>query len=249
MINHTKYKLFHKLSAWAVHLFTASAAFFGLISLLEIYEHNYVIAFWFMALTIFIDATDGTLARLVKVKQILPQIDGALLDNLVDYLNYVVVPSVFLWIHPGLLPQEYALWVILAIVLTSAYQFCQSDAKTPDHFFKGFPCFWNIAVFYLFILNTSSHTNTIVLIILSLLIFVPIKYVYPSRLDYLTNSKQLKIIMHCCSIAWGISTLFLLLQYPIVNPLWLSISLSYVVLYAGLSLYRTKIPLEMAVTT
>lgn len=244
MINNN-FTLLHKISAWSVHIFTASAAFIGFLSLLEIYNQNYINAFWLMALTIVIDATDGTLARLVKVKQVLPEIDGALLDNLVDYLNYVIVPSVFLWVHPDLLPNEYAVWVIMAVILTSSYQFCQSDAKTADHFFKGFPCYWNIAIFYLFILNTSSYTNTLVLAVLCLLIFVPIKYVYPSRLDYLTKSRRLKQLMYLCSVLWGISNALILLMYPVINPLLLTISLSYVALYVSLSLYRTKFPLEI----
>lgn len=247
MPNQQKYSHLQKFKAWSVHAFTAIGAFIGLLSLIKIYEHNYIQAFWLMALTIVIDATDGTLARMVKVKKILPNIDGALLDNLVDFLNYVIVPTFFLWVHPDLLPQQYVTWVIMAITLTSAYQFCQSDAKTPDHFFKGFPCYWNIAVFYLFILNTSSYTNTIILIILCILIFIPIKYVYPSRLDYLTKSKQLKQLMHFCSFLYGLSTALLIFLYPQINKIFLSISLGYVVLYLGLSLYRTAVPLNEVV--
>ena len=91
------------LSAWAVHAFTASAAFFGVLTLVNIYHHDYVQAFWYMAITIFIDAVDGTMARLVRVKEILPKIDGALLDNIVDFLNYVVTPSFFLWVKSDML--------------------------------------------------------------------------------------------------------------------------------------------------
>lgn len=82
----------HYLVAWAVHAFTASAACFGLLTLAKIYQHDYVQALWFMAVTVVIDAVDGTLARLVRVKTVLPNIDGALLDNIVDYLNYVITP-------------------------------------------------------------------------------------------------------------------------------------------------------------
>lgn len=243
----SEYSFLQKCSAWAVHVFTASGAVIGIMSLIKIYEHNYIQAFWLMALTIVIDATDGTLARLVKVKHILPHIDGALLDNLVDFLNYVITPAFFLWVHPDLLPTEYASWVITAITLTSAYQFCQAEAKTPDHFFKGFPCYWNLVLFYLFILDTSSYINTLVLTILCVLIFVPIKYVYPSRLDYLTNSKKLKRLMHVCSLLYGISTLLVLLFYPQKNNIFLSISLGYVGLYLTLSLYRSAYPLNEVV--
>jgi phosphatidylcholine synthase len=241
-----KYRLSQYAAAWAVHAFTASAAFLGILTLIKINEHSYVEAFWFMAATILIDAVDGTFARLVNVKEILPHFDGALLDNIVDYLNYVITPCFFLWVKSDLLPPEATLWLILTISMTSAYQFCQADAKTPDHFFKGFPCYWNFAVFYMFIFNSEAYTNLWILMTLSILIFVPIKYVYPSRLDYLTNSRQLKILMHLCSLIYGMSSAFLLWYYPSSNPLGLAVSLGYVLLYLILSLYRTYSPMIIA---
>ncbi|HEL8431576.1 TPA: CDP-alcohol phosphatidyltransferase family protein, partial [Legionella pneumophila] len=89
-------------AAWFVHVFTASAACIGVFSLYKIYQHDYVFALWLMAITVFIDAVDGSLARLVHVKSVLPKIDGALLDNIVDYLNYVITPCFFLLVKPGM---------------------------------------------------------------------------------------------------------------------------------------------------
>jgi phosphatidylcholine synthase len=236
----------HYMAAWAVHLFTASGAFIGVLTLNKIYQHEYVFALFLMTVTVFIDAVDGSFARLVQVKKILPQIDGALLDNITDYLNYVVTPCFFLLVKPDMLPQAYSFLLVAAISICSAYQFCQSDAKTPDHFFKGFPCYWNIAVLYLFLFDTSMHFNALLLSGLCVLIFVPVKYVYPSRLDYLTESFVLKVLMHCCSIIYGISTLFLLISYPKVDTFWMDVSLSYVVMYLCLSFYRTYYPMFKA---
>jgi phosphatidylcholine synthase len=232
------------MSAWAVHLFTASAAFFGILSLHAIYQHRMVVAFWFMAFTVFVDAVDGTFARKLKVKLVLPNIDGALLDNIVDFLNYVVVPCFFLLVQPNILPPMLTQWLVAAICITSSYQFCQSDAKTPDHFFKGFPSYWNFAIFYMFIFGTAPWTNAFILIGLCILVFVPIKYVYPSRLDYLTPSRQLKLLMHLCSACFGLSTLFILWNYPTIHPFSLGVSMGYIALYLGLSIYRTFFPLE-----
>lgn len=233
----------HYLVAWAVHAFTASAACFGILTLISIYQHNFIKALWFMAVAVVIDAVDGTLARLVRVKSVLPNIDGALLDNIVDYLNYVITPCFFLFVKPNMLPSGYLLFIIIAIIITSSYQFCQSDAKTPDHFFKGFPCYWNIAVFYMFIFDTSEMTNALILTILCILIFVPIKYVYPSRLDYLTESKSLKIMMHSFSLIYGLSSAIILWNYPHMGSLWLSLSIGYVIFYLTVSVYRTYSPM------
>ncbi|VEG89971.1 phosphatidylcholine synthase [Legionella spiritensis] len=237
------YHPFHYLVAWGVHAFTASAACFGLLTLIKIYQNDYVQALWFMAIAVVIDAIDGTLARLVKVKSVLPGIDGSLLDNIVDYLNYVITPCFFLFVKPNMLPAGFILPIIIAITITSSYQFCQSDAKTPDHFFKGFPCYWNITVFYMFILNTTMYTNAIILSVLCLLIFVPIKYVYPSRLDYLTESRALKVMMHIFSLIYGISSGLILWNYPNTDRIYLTLSIGYVVMYLCLSIYRTFSPL------
>ncbi|MCL9685578.1 phosphatidylcholine synthase [Legionella maioricensis] len=236
----------HYAAAWGVHLFTASAACIGVFTLYKIYQHEYIFALWLMAVTVFIDAVDGSLARLVHIKSILPKIDGALLDNIVDFVNYVITPCFFLLVKPDMLPPEYSLVIITAITITSSYQFCQADAKTPDHFFKGFPCYWNIAVFYMYILNTSMSFNALLLSLFCILIFVPVKYVYPSRLDYLTDSKILKILMHCCSVIYGISSACLLINYPETNNLWLSLSLGYIGMYLFLSFYRTYSPMIKA---
>ena len=236
----------HYFLAWAVHAFTASAAFIGVLTLFKIYHHQFQQALWLMGITVFIDAVDGSLARLVHVKTILPKFDGALLDNIVDFLNYVITPSFFLLIKPDMLPASYAIGIVVAITIASSYQFCQADAKTPDHFFKGFPCYWNIIVFYLFIFNTSMTANMLILTVSCILIFVPIKYVYPSRIDYLTNSKRLKILMHACSLLYGITSCLVLWQYPQSQPLCLGLSLGYVVMYLALSIYRTYMPLNAA---
>lgn len=240
------YRPVQYIAAWIVHIFTGSAAFIGLWSLLKIHEHEYIFALWLMAITVVIDAIDGTCARLVHVKSVLPKIDGTLLDNIVDYLNYVITPSFFLLVKPDMLPPNIALFIVLAMTMTSAYQFCQADAKTPDHFFKGFPCYWNITVFYMFIFNSSMVLNAWILSLLCLLIFVPIKYVYPSRLDYLTESKSLKRIMHTFSMIYGISSTLILWEYPSIDTLWLVLSFGYIIMYLMVSFYRTYSPMILA---
>lgn len=231
------------LMAWFVHAFTATAACTGLMTLICIQEHRYTEALWFMAISVVIDALDGTLARRLHVKTLVPKIDGALLDNMVDFLNYVITPCFFFYTKSDLLPQTYALPILMAIIMTSAYQFTQVDAKTEDHFFKGFPCYWNIALFYMFIFNTSPWFNFLTLAAFCVLVFVPMKYVYPSRLDYLTESRPLKICMHIFSCLYGLSSASLLWQYPQSNRLGLGVSLVYIVIYLASSVYRTYYPM------
>ncbi len=231
------------IAAWLVHLFTASGAVIGLVTLSAIHRKEFVTAFWFMGAAIAIDSLDGYLARRSNVKKIAPQIDGALLDNILDYINYVVAPAFFL-LEGDLLPHDWRLVGTSMIVLASAYQFTQHDAKTKDHFFKGFPSYWNIVVFYLFFWQTLPWINLVIVIMLSIMVFVPIKYVYPSRLDYLSRNIWLQWAMLVATLLWGAASLALLWLYPDTNNILVLLSVGYAVVYAMISLYRTFVPLE-----
>lgn len=231
-----------RLAGWLVHAFTASGAYVGVLALYAIYQGRYIDSFWLMGMAIVIDAVDGLFARLIKIKEAVPRIDGALLDNIVDFFNYTIVPAFFL-IVTGLVPTNWRLFCVIVIILSSAYQFTQVDAKTSDHFFKGFPSYWNIAVFYLFFWQMQALTNLIILFLLALLSFVPIKYIYPSRLDYLAQSPFPRLAMLLATIGWGLATGGLLWLYPKSNHLLVSISMGYMILYVLISFYRTLNPL------
>lgn len=228
--------------AWLIHAFTASGAFVGLLTLYAIYQHHFVASFWLVSMSIIIDAVDGMLARAFNVKEVVPVIDGALLDNLVDFFTYTLVPCFFLLVSNVLTPQ-WRLPCVFVITLASAFQFTQVDAKTQDHFFKGFPSYWNIAVFYLFFWQMSGMTNAVILLALAVLSFVPIKYVYPTHLEYLSANPYLRAGMAASTIGWGVVSIWLLWLYPATNHVLVAISLGYIIFYVGVSLYRTLFPL------
>ena len=215
--------------AWAVHLFTAGGAVAGLLAITRIHAGDFRAAFFYMAAAVVIDGLDGFFARAVRVKERLPNFDGALLDNIVDYFNYVAVPAVFIC-ESGLLTQPWSGVAASAMLLSSAYQFCRKDAKTEDHFFLGFPSYWNIVTLYLFLLGPAPPLlNLAILLGLSVMAFVPIPYVYPSRTAF---ARQLTLTL---TGLWAIVLLFALARYPEGHrtPAWLS--LGYVGYYLMLS--------------
>jgi phosphatidylcholine synthase len=231
-----------RLAAWMVHILTASGAVLGILALFAIYQHRLLDSFWLMGAAILIDAVDGLLARIANVQIAAPKIDGALLDNIVDFLNYTIVPAFFLLVTT-LLPADWRKVCVASVIFASAYQFTQVDAKTADNFFKGFPSYWNIVVFYLYFWQMNAWANLIILFSLAILCFVPIKYVYPSRLDYLTHSYILRVAMLLATILWGVATVGLLRSYPETNLLLVIVSMGYLGLYGAVSLYRTWVPL------
>lgn len=217
-------------AAWSVHAFTATGAVLSLLSLTAVMRQDWPAALGWMLGAMLVDSVDGFLARAVGVRTVLPGFDGALLDNIVDYLGYVVVPAVIV-LRAGLVPAGTETIAAAGMLLASAYQFCQRDAKTEDHFFKGFPSFWNIAVLYLFFLPTPAEGNLALLALLALGAFVPARWAYPSRMS------RLRGITLALTGLWGVSLAGLVLTYP-DPPSWLlGVSLSYVVYYVGASLW------------
>jgi phosphatidylcholine synthase len=222
-----------KALAWSVHLFTATGAVWGLLTLLAVFEQNWRAAILWMIIAMFVDGFDGMLARWFHVKEYAPQVDGALLDNIIDYLNYVVVAALILIKAPNLLPAGWELVGAFSILLTSAYQFTQVDAKTDEQsfFFKGFPSLWNFLVLYMMLLQLNPWINLAALVVCNVLVFVPVKYLYPSRNTRLRRLTLILTYLYGAIGIWG------LMQYPSV-PQWIVwISLGYVVYYALLSFF------------
>ena len=206
------------LKAWLVHIFTALGGIFALLGIYYIHMNLWINAFWMLSICLFIDSIDGTLARKFHVKSIIPQIDGALLDNLIDYVAYVIAPAFFI-LAKGMLPDGLHFACVSLLIIASSYQFTQKDAKTTDNFFKGFPCYWNITVFYMFIVDGSKLFNLSVLLLLIALVFVPIKYIYLSRMEYATNSPTFQKCIYIATVLFSISSLILLTFYPDRNNL------------------------------
>jgi phosphatidylcholine synthase len=221
------------ISAWGVHLFTASGAVWGFLALLAIFDHDWRAMIIWMIVAIIVDGFDGMLARWADVKTYAHGIDGALLDNILDYLNYVIVPALFL-VEADVLPYGTRLIGACAILLTSAYQFTQIDAKTDDHHFKGFPSYWNVMALYMLLMNLPPWLNLGFLTLFNVMVFIPVKYIYPSRNSYL---RQLTLVL---TYLYGAVGIWGLLQYP-NQPKWVVwVSFIYVAYYMGLSMLPKK---------
>jgi phosphatidylcholine synthase len=215
--------------AWLVHLYTAGSAVLAFLATRAIVEYRFRDAFFWLAAALVIDSTDGVLARAARVSHRIPWFNGAKLDDIVDYLTYVFVPAVFVW-RSLLEPDAWALPVTAAMLLSSAYGFNREDAKTSDYFFTGFPSYWNIVVFYLFVMRLTPQVNAMVLIALAALVFVPIRYLYPSR------TPKWRGVTLALGIAWGIVLLAVLWRLPDISPPLLWTSFVFPVYYVILSL-------------
>jgi phosphatidylcholine synthase len=220
-------------AAWMVHVYTATGTVLAMLTVIAVLEGDTVRALWLGLAAMVVDGTDGMLARHLEVKRWVPWFDGALLDNIVDYLTYAFTPMVLLW-STGYLGEGTSATVLAVMpLLASAYQFCRVDAKTEDHLFLGFPSYWNVVAFYVIVLDLDPTAVAVVLTVCAALVFIPVGYVYPSRTDTL---RGLTLVL---TTVWLASYAVLISQLPSPSSVWLTVSLVYVVYYVALSLHLT----------
>jgi len=219
----------YRALGWAVHGYTASGAVLGLLAVEFAATGRFRAAFVAMALATVIDSSDGPMARGLRLRQLIPQFDGALLDNLVDYLTYVIAP-VFLMLQARLMPSGLAGWAIAAaIVVSSAFGFCRVDAKTADNYFRGFPSYWNLVAFYLYCFAFGRAVNAAIVLVLAGLVWVPSKYIYPNR------TLRLRPLTLSLAAVWAVLVAIILFELPHPKPLLVWCSFGFIGYYLVVS--------------
>jgi phosphatidylcholine synthase len=222
-----------KAAGWLLHLYTASGTVLALLAVTAAFDRESVRALWILFAALIIDGTDGMLARRLRVKETIPGFDGARLDDIVDYITYAFAPMVLLWTGDHLPPGTWGAVLAAIPLLASSYQFCRSDAKTPDHSFLGFPSYWNVVALYVVVLQLSPAVTALILLLCAALVFVPIKYLYPSR----TNTfRRLNLAL---ASLWLVLYAVMLAGVPDPNPVVVGLSLLYIGYYLVMSVYVT----------
>ncbi len=187
-------------AAFAVHVFTACGAGCALFALLAAVGARWSAMFVWLGLALAIDGIDGSLARRLRVVEILPRWSGEVLDLVVDVLNYVFVPAYAL-VAGGLLPQPIAVPLGLVVVVTGALYFADRRMKTADYYFRGFPAIWNVAVFYLFLLKLPGWIAAAIVAALAVLTFAPVHFIHPVRIA------RLRMLTVAALVLWALLAL------------------------------------------
>lgn len=171
-----------KVAAFGIHSLTALGALFGFLALIEAAAHRWEAAFYWLGIALIVDGIDGPLARHFDIAGKLPRFSGEKLDLIIDYLTYVIVPAYIIY-EAGVLPSALSLPAAALIVLSSLFHFIDSDSKTADGFFVGFPAIWNIVALYFFIFPMPVALALCIVLVLAALTFFPLKWVHPVRVQ------------------------------------------------------------------
>ncbi len=187
-----------------VHLLTGFGIIAGYFALIAVMNNNQKEAFLWLGLAFLIDSVDGTLARKFNVKKNLPNIDGKMLDSIIDFFNYVIIPSIMIyWFR--YVPDQFLLLIPAILIFISIYSYVNLNILTNDNYYNGFPAIWNVIVLYFYIFGTSQNVNLILLTLLIFLKFSPLKCIHPLRVK---RFKNLSIIF---AIIWFLTSALLIL--------------------------------------
>ena len=187
-----------------VHLLTGFGIIAGYFALIAVMNNNQKEAFLWLGLAFLIDSIDGTLARKFNVKKNLPNIDGKMLDSIIDFFNYVIIPSIMIyWFR--YVPDQFLLLIPAILIFISIYSYVNLNILTNDNYYNGFPAIWNVIVLYFYIFGTSQNVNLILLTLLIFLKFSPLKCIHPLRVK---RFKNLSIIF---AIIWFLTSALLIL--------------------------------------
>ena len=181
--------------ALSVHLLTATGAVFAMLAMLEAVQADWSMMFLWLVVAFAVDGIDGPLARKYEVKTYAPIFDGVLLDLIIDYLTYVFIPAYALYAS-GLM-DGWSGWVaIIVITFTSALYFADTRMKTKDNSFSGFPGCWNMLVLVMFALSPPWWLSLLMVTVLALAMFVPVKFIHPVR------TKRWRVLTLPMAIGW-----------------------------------------------
>ena len=211
------------INAFAVHLLTASGVAWGLLALIAAAQGAWSTMFLWLGVAIIVDGIDGALARRTRVAEVLPRWSGDVLDLVVDFTTYVFVPAFAIAVS-GLLPPLAGTITAMAIVVSAALYFADSDMKLPGHYFRGFPGLWNLAAFYLFLLKPAPWLGVVALLMLVGLTFAPFKFIHPVRVRRWRNLNLVLVVL------WSLLALIAVLRDLAPGP-WITLGLCVIGLY------------------
>jgi phosphatidylcholine synthase len=201
-----------EIRAFSVHILTASGSFLAFLGVVAAAEHRFVDMFWWLGLALLVDGIDGPIARKVRVKEVLPNWSGDTLDNIIDYVTYVLLPAFALY-ESGMIGEPQSFVAAGMIVVSSAIYYADTGMKTDENFFSGFPVVWNMVVFTLFVTQPSATVAMVIVSFSVVLTFLPINFLHPVRVE------RLRPLNMAVFLIWSVLGVYALLM-AFSMPYW-----------------------------
>jgi len=209
--------------AFCVHILTAAGAVLALLALIAASSGNWPLMFLLLGAALIVDAVDGPLARALHVKDTLPRWSGDVLDLVVDFTTYVVVPA-YAIATAALMPDLLAIAAGALVVVTGALYFADRNMKTADNYFRGFPAVWNLITFYLLLLRPEPWLAAATVAVFAALTFVPVRFVHPLRV------RRFRVLTVSLLALWTVLAFVAMVQ-GLAPPLGVTAALCLIAVY------------------
>jgi phosphatidylcholine synthase len=219
-------------AGWAVHAFTASGVVMGLLALVAAMEGRAVDCLLWLGGQLLLDGVDGALARAARVSEGVPRFDGDIMDLVIDYFTYVIVPLILI-MAPGVLPAGWEVPAGAAVLLSACYHYGRRDAKTADYYFNGFPAWWNIVAAYVVVLRPPPAVTLALVVALVVLTAAPVQFIHPFRV------KRMRTLTLAVTAVWGAATVWMVVRHPAIDRVAVALSLAGAVYLVAVGLART----------
>ena len=167
-------------SAVLVHVFTALGVVCALLATRAALAGAWEEVFFWLGVALAIDGVDGTFARLVEVSSRLPRFSGERMDLVIDYITYVFVPALAL-LQAGYLPGGFGVVLASLILMSSLFHFADTESKTDDHCFVGFPAVWQMPLLVFLTFDPPVWVTVASILLLGLGQFTWLKFIHPVR--------------------------------------------------------------------
>ena len=197
------------VAAWAVHALTISGLVWATLALQALLNDDIALMWLWFVIALIVDGVDGTLARKVGVREVIPWFDGAVVDNLVDYLTWTFLPALFMSMALPFGPAPVPLLMMILIIVSSVFCYANDGEKSNDNYFVGFPAAWNIVAVMVWVLQTPAWINIAATILMTILTLVPTHYVHPVRV------KRFRALNVTAVGVWIAATAWLLVVHPV----------------------------------
>ena len=193
----------NKIRAGAVHLLTAIGIIPALLSVVALIEQDFRMALIWLGISLLVDTLDGPLARRYAVKHYMPNVDGDVLDFVIDYMTYAIIPALFVYSYGFFEAGVMNVAAAAFMMMTALYCFANKSMKTQDNFFSGFPSGWNFVALYFYLFPPAPALAAGLILFFGILTFIPVKCIHPIRV------RHLRPVTFPLTVAWAILSLYL----------------------------------------
>jgi len=222
------------LKAWGAHGFTATGVVLAFLATIALFDNQPKACLLWLGIALIVDGVDGSLARKVNVQSVLPHFDGSVLDLVIDYLTYVFIPALFIYRYIPL--PDYTLLLTTSIILVSSlFCFCNTEMKSKDNYFQGFPAAWNVVALCVYILSPAPWLTFITVICLALLTVTRMKFLHPFRV------RRFMPLNIAVTSVWFLCSFLLVLNHPYNGSWVLSVWLAMSAYFLGICIWRTSL--------